>query len=94
MTLGFSLLMVTPVVTEFLMAVASPIIVGRMMMMVQCLGVVATGLAVAMLLAKVLPWLGGAFERRPGQLGLSAVATGIAAYAFILSAWPSNVATT
>lgn len=91
MTLGFSLLMVTPVVTEFLMAMASPIIIGRMMMMVQCLGVVATGLAVAMLLAKGVPWLAGAFERRPGQLGLSAVATGIAAYAFILSAWPSSV---
>ncbi|MGI9505663.1 MAG: hypothetical protein ACR2RE_21715 [Geminicoccaceae bacterium] len=91
MTLGFALLMVMPIVTEFLMAMASPIIVGRMMMMVQCLGVVATGLAVPMLLASVLPWFARAFERRPGQLGLGAVATAVAAYAFILSAWPSSV---
>lgn len=88
--LAFAALLVTPGLSGFLMDVASPIVVGRMTMMLQALGVIAAGVGSALIVALI--------PARAFELPISAVArpaliagfTGLAAYAFLLSVWPSS----
>ena len=89
-SLAFAGLLALPGPSGFLMDVASPIVVGRMTMMLQALGVVAAGVTVALLAAHLPSTIGRVGIEPITRPVLGAGLAAFTVYAFLLSLWPSS----